>query len=68
MKNMQIWSLGMGRFAIGTTGQLAAYVVQTKGKAVRGVRGRRPLLTKGRYQRALNAPTEVRAAFKAALA
>ncbi len=67
MKNMQIFAISKNRFAIGTIGKLAAYVVDVKGKKVTGVRGRRPKLEKGRYERATPSAA-VREAFKAALA
>lgn len=64
---MQVFAIGDGRFAIGQTDKLAKYVVRvSKGGKVTGVRGRRPLLTKGRYERATATP-EMRAAFKEAL-
>lgn len=65
---MQIFSVGKGRFAIGTLGKLARYVVLTSGKKVRGVRGRRPLLAQGRFERATNVSAAVRDALKAAIA
>lgn len=63
---MTIFAISKTRFAIGTTGKLATYVVQAKGKKATGVRGRRPLLTKGRYPVAKNVPAAVKEAFKAA--
>ena len=64
---MKIFAISKTRFAIGTIGKLATYVVATKGKKVTGVRGRRPLLTKGRYA-TVKPSAAVREAFKAALA
>lgn len=63
---MSVFAVGNGRFAIGQTGKLAKYVIAVKGKTITGVRGRRPLLTQGRYERATVTP-EMKAAFKAAL-
>jgi hypothetical protein len=61
---MKVFEISKGRFAIGTIGKLATYVVQAKGKKVTGVRGRRPRLEKGRYT-LVTAPAAVAEAFKA---
>ncbi len=62
-----VFAITATRFAIGQTGKLAKYVVNvSKGGKVTGVRGRRPLLTKGRYAKAKTTPA-LREAFKAAL-
>ncbi len=64
---MQVFNVGGGRFAIGQTDKLARYVVKvSKDGKVMGVRGRRPLLTKGRFERTTATP-EMKAAFKEAL-
>ena len=63
---MTIFAISKTRYAIGSIGKLATYVVEAKGKTVRGVRGRRPMLTKGRYAKATSVPAAVREAFKAA--
>lgn len=63
---MTIFEIGKGRFATGTIGKIATYVVAQKGKKVTGVRGRRPLLEKGRYK-TVKAPAAVVEAFKAVL-
>lgn len=65
---MQVFVVAKGRFAVGTVDSLAKYVVQMNGKKVTGVRGRRPMLTKGRFELAKNLPEEVKAALKEALA
>ena len=65
---LSIFALGDNKFAIGTIGKLAKYVVKVAGKTITGVRGRRPMLTEGRYERATNVPAEVKQAFKTALA
>jgi formylmethanofuran dehydrogenase subunit E len=62
---MTIFNIGKNRYATGTSGKLATYVVQAKGKKAVGVRGRRPLLDK-RFPK-VKAPAAVIAAFKAAL-
>lgn len=63
---MSIFQVSKNRFAIGTFGKRAEYVVATRGKKVTGVRGQRPLLDK-RYKK--TTPTAaVKAALKAALA
>lgn len=64
---MTIFQISATRFAVGTTGKVATYVVSVKGKKVTGVRGRRPLLTKNRYKM-VTPPAAVREAFRAALA
>ena len=61
-----IFKIGNGRFALGTVGELAIYVVAVKGKNITGVRGRRPLLTKGRYKK-VSGTAEMKAAFRVAL-
>ena len=63
---MTIFEIGKGRFATGTIGKLATYVVLQKGKKVTGVRGRRPKLDK-RFKK-VAASAAVREAFKTALA
>lgn len=65
---MNVFEISKGRYATGTIGKLADYVVQAKGKKVAGVRGRRPLLTKGRYAKLAKPPAAVIEALKAALA
>lgn len=61
---MQIFAIDKNRFATGTEGKLAKYVVAVgKGGKITGVRGRRPKLTKGRFQ-----TTKANAAVRAALA
>jgi len=63
---MNIFAISKNRFAIGTFGKRAEYVVMTRGKKVTGVRGQRPLLDK-RYKKTA-ASAAVKAALKAALA
>lgn len=53
------------KYAIGTPGKLAKYVVLWDGKKAIGVRGRRPKLN-DRFEKA-TPPTAVREAFQAAL-
>ncbi len=65
---MTVFAISATRFAIGQSDKLARYVVDVKkGGKVTGVRGRRPLLTKGKYPKAKTTPA-IREAFKAALA
>lgn len=64
--NMTIFAISKTRFATGSIGKLATYVVQAAGKKAHGVRGRRPLLTKGRYPVAKSVPAAVKEAFQAA--
>lgn len=64
---MTIFAIDKNRFAIGTFGKRAKYVVRARGKSVSGVRGQRPLLDK-RYKKATGVPATVKAAFRAALA
>jgi len=63
---MTVFEIGKGRYATGTIGKLATYVVLARGKKVTGVRGRRPKLDK-RFKK-VTPPAAVREAFKAALA
>jgi hypothetical protein len=64
---MSIFQISNNRYAIGTFGKTAEYVVATtKGGKTVGVRGRRPLLNK-RYKK-VTPTAAVKAAFKAALA
>lgn len=44
-----IVSIDENRFAVGTEGRLADYVVMKTKEGYAGVRGRRPKLTKGRF-------------------
>lgn len=48
---MAIFQISKNKYAMGTVGKLAAYVVQTRGKKVVGIRGRRPMLEKGRFKK-----------------
>lgn len=59
---MQIYQIDTNRFAIGSTNKLATYVVEKKGKNYVGVRGRRPLLTKGRFS-VVKGNAQLKAAF-----
>lgn len=61
-----VFAIGGGKFAIGAVDKKAAYVISVKGKKITGVRGRRPVLTAGRYTR-VSATPEMREAFKLAL-
>ncbi len=64
---MSVWNVGGGRFAIGQLGKKAAYVLKVKGSKITGQRGKRPILTEGRFERA-KATAAMLAAFKTALA
>lgn len=63
---MNIFQIAKNKFAIGTFGKRAKYVVKAAGKKVTGVRGVRPMLDK-RYSK-VSPPAAVRTALKAALA
>lgn len=63
---MAIFEVGKNKFAIGTFGKRALYVVKTVRNKITGVRGQRPLLD-NRYKKTA-ASAEVKAALKAALA
>lgn len=62
---MNIFQVGKNRFAVGTFGKRAKYVVATARGKVTGVRGQRPILDK-RHKK-VAAPAAVKAALKAAL-
>lgn len=64
--SMSIFTVGKNKFAIGTYGKRAEYVVKMSGKKITGVRGQRPLLNKRHNKVAATAA--LKAAFKAALA
>ncbi len=62
---MNIWNLGNNKFAIGTKGKAAAYVVTNRKGKVVGVRGQRPVLD-GRYK-TTKATKEITAALRTAV-
>lgn len=59
---MSIWNIGNNKFAAGSVNQRAWYVVKKVGKTFRGVRGQRPVLTKGRFTK-VAATKALKAAF-----
>lgn len=59
---MTIFAISNNKYAIGNVNKRAQYVVQKSGKGFRGVRGQRPLLTKGRFKQ-VAATKALKAAF-----
>ncbi len=67
MTNYVVFETGPGKLAIGVEGQLAKYVIRTSGEKPVAVRGRRPMLTKGKYKRVKFLTKKIQAAFAAFL-
>lgn len=61
-----VFETGPGKLAVGVEGQIAEYVIRISGDKPVAVRGRRPMLTKGKYKQ-VRLTKKIQKAFAAVL-